>query len=121
MTAVYIRNSCFHPRLGKTPYEALTGKQPNLNKMHVFRSPCYVYAQNPKKLDARSRKGIFAGYDRNSPSYLVYHSETKQVERARCVKFIDHFQTEQAQNDVGPLFPDRRLLQEGLKLVKYQA
>ena len=121
MTAVYIRNSCFHPRLGKTPYEAWTGKQPNLNKMHVFGSPCHVYAQNPKKLDARSRKGIFAGYDRNSPSYLVYHSETKQVERARCVKFIDHFQTEQAQNDVGPLFPDRRLLQEGLKLVKYQA
>ena len=40
---------------------------------------------------------------------LVYHSETKQVKRARCVKFIDHFQTEQAQNDVGPLFPDRKL------------
>ena len=37
-------------------------------------------------------------------------SETKQVERARCVKFIDHFQTEhyQAQNDAGPLFPDRK-------------
>ena len=36
----------------------------------------------------------------------MYHSETKQVKRARCVKFIDHFQTEQAQNDVGPLFSD---------------
>ena len=59
MTAVYIRNRCFNPRLGKTPYEALTRKQPNLNKMHLFGSPCYVYAQNPKKLDARSRKGIF--------------------------------------------------------------
>ena len=59
MTAVYIRNRCFNPRLGKTPYEAFTGKQPNLNKMHAFGYPCYVYAQNPKKLDARSRKGIF--------------------------------------------------------------
>ena len=38
----------------------------------------------------------------------MYDFETKQVERARCVKFIDHFQTEQAQNDVGPLFPDRK-------------
>ena len=38
----------------------------------------------------------------------MYHSETKQVERARWVKFIDHFHTEQAQNDVGPLFPDRK-------------
>ena len=36
----------------------------------------------------------------------MYHSETKQVKRARCVKFIDHFQTEQAQNDVGPSFSD---------------
>jgi transposase InsO family protein len=26
MTAVYIRNRCFNSRLGKTPYEALTGK-----------------------------------------------------------------------------------------------
>ena len=106
MTAVYIRNRCFNSRLEKTPYEALTGKQPNLSKMHVFGSLCYVYVQNPKKLDARSRKGIFVGYDKNSPSYLVHHSETKQVERARCVKFIDHFQTEQTQNDVGLLFPE---------------
>ena len=41
----------------------------------------YVYVQNPKKLDARSRKGIFVGYDKNSLLHLVYHSETKQVER----------------------------------------
>ena len=71
MTAVYIRNRCFNSRLEKTPYEALTGKQPNLSKMHVFGSPCYVYIQNPKKLEARSKKGIFVGYDKNSPSYLV--------------------------------------------------
>ena len=37
MTAVYIRNRCFNSRLGKTPYEALTGKQPNLSNMHVLR------------------------------------------------------------------------------------
>lgn len=35
MTSVYIRNRCFNPRLGKTPYEALVGKQPNLSNMHV--------------------------------------------------------------------------------------
>ena len=55
MTAVYIRNRCFNSRLGKTPYEALIGKQQNLSKMHVFGSPCYSFVQNPKKLDARSR------------------------------------------------------------------
>ena len=44
MTAVYIRNRCFNSRSEKTPYEALTGKQPNLSKMHVFGSPCYVWS-----------------------------------------------------------------------------
>ena len=99
------RNRCFNSRLEKTPYEALTGQQ-NLSKMHVFGSPCYVYVQNPKKLEARSKKGIFVGYDKNSPSYLVYYPETRLVERACCVKFVDHFQTEQTENDVGPLFPN---------------
>ena len=42
MTSVYIRNRCFNPRLGKTPYEALVGKQPNLSDMHVFGSACYA-------------------------------------------------------------------------------
>ena len=59
MASVYIRNRCFNPRLGKTPYEALIGKQPNLSNMHVFGSTCYAFVQNAKKLDARSQKGIF--------------------------------------------------------------
>ena len=50
MTAVYIRNRCFNSRLGKTPYEALTGKQPNLNNMHIFGSTCYALIQNAKKI-----------------------------------------------------------------------
>ena len=33
MTSVFLRNRCFNQRLGKTPYEALVGKQPNLSNM----------------------------------------------------------------------------------------
>ena len=100
MTAVYIRNRCFNSRLGKTPYEALTGKQPNLSNMHVFGSTCYAFVQNAKKLDDRSRKGVFVGYDKDSPAYLVYHPETNKVEKLRCVKFFDNFKTEpEASND----------------------
>jgi hypothetical protein len=100
MTAVYIRNRYFNSRLGKTPYEALTGKQPNLSNMHVFGSTCYAFVQNAKKLDDRSRKGVFVGYDKDSPAYLVYHPETNKVEKVRCVKFFDNFKTEpEASND----------------------
>ncbi len=99
MTAVYIRNRCFNSRLGKTPYEALTGKQPNLNNMHVFGSTCYAFVQNAKKLDDRSRKGVFIGYDKSSPAYLVYHPETNTVEKVRCVKFFDKFVAEAPNDD----------------------
>ena len=89
MAAAYIRNRCFNARLGKTPYEALTGSKPNLSNMHIFGCTCYAYAQNAKKLDPRSKKGIFVGYDKRSPAYLVYYPDTDKVERVRCVKFFE--------------------------------
>jgi hypothetical protein len=68
--------------------------------MHVFGSTCYAFVQNAKKLDDRSRKGVFVGYDKDSPAYLVYHPETNKVEKIRCVKFFDNFKTEpEASND----------------------
>ena len=89
MAAAYIRNRCFNARLGKTPYEALTGSKPNLSNMHIFGCTCYAYAQNAKKLDPRSKKGIFVGYDKRSPAYLAYYPDTDKVERVRCVKFLE--------------------------------
>ena len=89
MAAVYIRNRCFNKRLGKTPYEALVGKKPNLSNMHSFGSECYAYVQNVKKLDARSKKGICVGYDKGSPAYLVYYPESNVIERVRCVKCME--------------------------------
>ena len=87
MTAAYIKNRCFNPRLGKTPYEALIGKRPDLSNMHIFGSTCYAYVQNAKKLEARSKKGAFVGYDKESPAYLIYYPEANKVERVRCVSF----------------------------------
>ena len=65
----------------------MTGSKPNLSKMHVFGSVCFAYVQNAKKLDPRSKEGIFVGYDKRSPSYLVYYPETGKVDRVRRVKF----------------------------------
>ncbi|CAB4013210.1 Retrovirus-related Pol poly from transposon TNT 1-94 [Paramuricea clavata] len=101
MASAYIRNRCFNDRLGKTPYEALTGIKPNLNNMHVFGAVCYAYVQGSKKLGPRSKEGIFVGYDKNSPAYLVYYPESMKVERVRCVKFFDstEFDNENRQID----------------------
>ena len=92
MHASYIRNRCYNRRLKDTPYGAITGKRPDLSNLHVFGSICYTYNEgHKKKLDARGRKGIFVGYDKNSPSYLVYYPENNSVLKHRVVKFTDKF------------------------------
>ena len=39
-------------------------------------------------MDARSSKGIFLGYDGESPAYLVYLPNEDTVKKEQCVKFI---------------------------------
>ena len=89
MTAAYIRNRCYNERLKHTPYFALTGRKPNLSNMRVFGCKCYAYQQDKKKLEPRCRKGIFVGYDRGSPAYLVYFPETGKVMKHRVVRFLE--------------------------------
>ncbi|XP_028405813.1 uncharacterized protein LOC114528393 [Dendronephthya gigantea] len=77
--------------------------------MHVFGTTCYAFLQNTKKIDAKSRKGIFIGYDRGSPSYLIYYPELDKIEKVRCVKFIDNFQGKDNKlNDLDEFVPDRK-------------
>ncbi|KAL7647578.1 UNVERIFIED_CONTAM: hypothetical protein RMT77_001178 [Armadillidium vulgare] len=63
--------------------------------MHVFGSICYAYSQEKKKLDARSKQGIFIGYDNESPAYLVYFPEQNNIKKVRCVKFTEKFGQEE--------------------------
>ena len=89
MASAYIRNRCYNPRLKMTALEAFSGQRPNISNMQVFGSSCYALVQNPKKLEERAEKGVFVGYDRGSPAYLVYFPENQVVKRVRCVKFLD--------------------------------
>lgn len=101
MTAAVIRNRCYNGRIRQTPYYALTGRKPDLSKMRVFGSACYAYKQDKKKLDARCEKGIFVGYDKNSPAYLVYYPDTGKVLKHRLVRFVTKCVTEhQTQTDI---------------------
>ena len=62
--------------------------------MHIFGTVCYVYIQNCKKLDARCERGVFVGYDGQSPVYLVYFPDKREVRRVRCVRFTDKCEVE---------------------------
>ena len=105
MAAIYIRNRCYVQRIKNTPYGSITGLKPNVAKLHVFGTICYPYQQNAKKLEPRSKRGYFVGYDRDSPSYLVYYPETKAVMKHRLVKITEKFQRTLPIADLEPI-PD---------------
>ncbi|KAJ8032614.1 hypothetical protein HOLleu_26181 [Holothuria leucospilota] len=86
--AVHIRNRCYNNRVKQTPYYMRTVRKPNLSKMWIFGSDCYAYKHNQRKLDPRCEKGIFVGYDKNSPAYLIYYPVSGKVIKHRLVKFI---------------------------------
>lgn len=49
----------------------------------------FGYKHEKGKLDSRCDQGIFVGYDKNSPAYLVYYPETEKVQKHRLVKFTN--------------------------------
>ena len=100
MASAYIRNRCFNQRIGKTPFEAVAKRKPNISNMHTFGQTCFALNQNPKKLDPRSEKGIFVGYDRDSPAYLVYFPNNGRVKKERCVKFFDSNEKNECDHNV---------------------
>ena len=79
MAAAHIRNRMYCQRIKETPYRLLTGKKPIVRKLHAFGSVCYANVHQKKKLEPKSRKGFFVGYDKYSPSYLVYFPESKSI------------------------------------------
>ena len=69
-------------------YQSLTGKLPDMNLIHKFGTTCFIYVQKAKKLDEKAQKGIFLGYDKSSPSFLVY-LPGQNVTKTRNVKFFN--------------------------------
>ncbi|GJV48022.1 retrovirus-related pol polyprotein from transposon TNT 1-94 [Tanacetum coccineum] len=64
-TVCYTQNqSITRRRHGKTPYELLHDRKPDLSYIHVFSALCYPNndSENLGKLQAKADKGIFIGY-----------------------------------------------------------
>ena len=93
-TAAYVRNRCYSRHTKKTPYELYNGRVPNVSKLHKFGSVCFAYKQEKGKLNSRCEQGVFIGYDKNIPAYLVYYPDTERVQKHRLVKFPTKAATE---------------------------
>ena len=107
MTATHLRNRCYVKRIDDTPFGIITGVKPNLANLHIFGTVCYAYVYRPKKLDPRSKKGYFVGYDKDSPSYLVYYPDSGSISKHRLVKFTEKFDVAETHDAANDLFPDQ--------------
>ena len=88
--AVYLSNRCSTKSLfEQTPQEAWNGRKPNVSHLRVFGSIGYVHVpdQERSKLDDKSKKHIFFGYDQRSKGYKLYNPTTGKVIVSRDVEF----------------------------------
>lgn len=78
--------------LGKTPYEMLREKKPNLTHLKVFR--CIGYARNEavgrKKLDGRSRVLVHLGTEPGSKAYCFLEPSLRNIVVSRDVTFDEN-------------------------------
>jgi len=99
--AVYVLNRTVWTSGAVTPYEAWTGKVPNLKHLRIFGSDAYVHTpkQFTQKFNARASKKIFVGYTEESTNYRVYDPESEKISIARNVVFNETVGTSPAKDE----------------------
>jgi len=89
-TACYTQNrSTIRRRHGKTPYELLHNKPPDLSYFHVFGALCYPKddRDNLGKLQPKADIGIFIGYAPTKKSFRIYNRRTHSIMETMNVDF----------------------------------
>jgi len=72
-----------------TPQEAWNRRKPSVSHLKVFCSISYVHVDDQvrTKLDDKSKKMIFVGYDQKSKGYKLYNPNEGNMLISRDVKF----------------------------------
>ncbi|GKE74583.1 integrase, catalytic region, zinc finger, CCHC-type containing protein [Tanacetum coccineum] len=81
-TACYTQNcSIIHLHYGKTPYELLHDKLPDLSFFHVFGAICYPTndSENLGKLQLKADISIFIGYAPTKKAFRIYNRRTRRI------------------------------------------
>ena len=88
----YLRNRAYTKSLkGQTPYEKWFKKKPNISHLREFGAPVWVLLQGqnePRKMETKSRRRIFVGYDDGSKSINYYNAQTRKILTSRNVRFL---------------------------------
>lgn len=92
-TAIYLLNRTPTSQTpNSTPYEIWTGQKATLDHAKVFGCEAFSHVPDQKrnKLEAKSQKLIFVGYDKNSTNYRLYNPENRKIVIARSVLFNEN-------------------------------
>jgi len=89
MTVYLLNRSSSKSVGGKTPYELWTDSVPGVQHLRMFGCIAHMKVTTPnlKKLDDRSRRTIFVGYEPGSKAYRVYDPVTRRVHVSRDLVF----------------------------------
>jgi len=87
--AVYLKNRSSTRALDdSTPLEILTHSKPNISHLHPWGCEVWVHDKSGSKLDGRSKKGKWVGFDEESNGHRVYWVEKRSVTVERSVTFV---------------------------------
>ncbi|GJX87012.1 retrovirus-related pol polyprotein from transposon TNT 1-94 [Tanacetum coccineum] len=110
--ACYTQNrSRIRLRYGKTPYELLYDKTPNLSYLHVFGALCYPTndSEDLGKLKAKADVGIFIGYAPAKKAYQIYNRRTRRIIETIHVDFDELTAMASEQSSSGPALHEMTL------------
>ncbi|KAJ9557118.1 LOW QUALITY PROTEIN: hypothetical protein OSB04_011732 [Centaurea solstitialis] len=91
-TACYTQNrTLIVKRTGKTTYEMIEQRKPNIDYFRVFGCKCYVLndQDNLGKFEPKSDESIFIGYSHNSKTYRVFNKRTRSILESSNVDFSE--------------------------------
>nr|GEV43557.1 hypothetical protein [Tanacetum cinerariifolium] len=104
-TACFTQNqSIIRLRHGKTPYELLHSKLPDLSFFHVFGALCYLTndSENIGKLQPKDDIEIFIGYASTKKAFRIYNRRTRRIVETIHVDFDELTTMASEQSSSGP-------------------
>lgn len=92
-TAVYLINRTPNKLLGgKSPFEILNHKAPDLSHLKIFGCLCFVHLKTSNKFSPRSTKCMFVGYPSGTKGWRVYDLDSHRFFHTRDIAFDEsHF------------------------------
>ncbi|GJS41161.1 retrovirus-related pol polyprotein from transposon TNT 1-94 [Tanacetum coccineum] len=104
-TACYTQNhSIIRLRHGKTPYELLHDKPPDLSFFYIFGALCYPTndSDNLGKLQLKANIGIFIGYAPTKKAFRIFNRRTRRIIKTIHVDFDELTMMASEHSSLGP-------------------